>query len=102
MMYRDIAKLYNIVKTKNATTGRITEATTTKKDVFVNRKSIKQSEFYQAQASKLRPEIAFEIRLVDYSSEKYIEYDNASYQIIRTHSKNFEIIELICQRIEVS
>jgi SPP1 family predicted phage head-tail adaptor len=67
--------------------------------VFADKKSIRQSEFYQSQATGLRPDLMFIVRSVDYNDETKLVYDSKRYNIIRTHSKNGEFVELICQGI---
>jgi SPP1 family predicted phage head-tail adaptor len=69
----------------------------TKKQVYANKKSIRQSEFYQAAATGLRPELMFEVRTSDYNGQPKLEYESVTYNIIRTYDKNGEITELICQ-----
>lgn len=69
--------------------------------VFANKKSIRQSEFYQAHAVGLKPEIIFEIREVEYTNANKARYggvDGVVYHIIRTFSKNGEVLELVCSR----
>ena len=78
--------------------GDVTESLT-EKQVFANQKSIRQSEFYQAQATGLKPEIMFEVRSIDYADEERLLFDSKYYNIIRTYSKNGETIELICNRL---
>ena len=67
--------------------------------VFADKASIRQSEFYQAMASGLKPELMFVIRASDYSQEKKLKYDSKYYNIIRTYNKDGEHLELICQGI---
>ena len=98
MLFRDVIDLIDVVTGQNAQ-GQFTESETTTSNIFANVKSVRQSEFYQALASNLRPEIAFEIRTVDYSEQKRLSYNSNKYEIIRTYSKNQEITELICQKI---
>lgn len=64
--------------------------------VFANKKSVRQNEFYQAQALGLRPELMFEIRSFEYTGEEKLEFDDHEYSIIRTYDRG-ETIELICQ-----
>ena len=66
--------------------------------VFASKKSIRQSEFYQAQTTGFRPEIMFVMRSIDYSGESRIEYNSRTYNIRRTFDKG-EFVELICQGI---
>jgi SPP1 family predicted phage head-tail adaptor len=99
MLFKEIIQLISVTKTQNAVTGRLTETEGTPKQVFADEKSITQTEFYQAQASGLRPEIKFIMRKVDYSDEKRLTFNSVKYDIIRTYSKNGELIELICQKV---
>lgn len=69
----------------------------TPRQVFANQKSIRQTEFYQAQSTGLRPEIMFEVRTVEYQDESELIFNNKTYSIIRAYDKNGEITELICQ-----
>ena len=97
MLFRDVLKLISIAYATSAI-GDIIE-TRTEKEVFANKKSIRQSEHYQAMATGLKPEAMFEVRLIDYSDEERLQYDSKDYNIIRTFSKNQEIVELICERL---
>jgi SPP1 family predicted phage head-tail adaptor len=66
-------------------------------NIFAEKKSIKQSEFYQAMAQGLKPELTFIIRTIEYENEPMLEYNSKTYTIIRTYEKEDEFIELICQ-----
>lgn len=70
--------------------------TETPRQVFANKKSIRQSEFYQAAQTDLSPELMFEVRFSDYNEETKLGYNAKTYQIIRVFTKNDEMIELIC------
>lgn len=100
MMWRDTVELISVVKVDDGG-GGYTE-TVTFRQVFANRKSIRQSEFYQAHAAGLQPEIMFEVRFADYADERKLRFPAGEggrrYLIIRTYTKNEESIELICQR----
>lgn len=95
MMWRDVINLVSETETENELGDIITVEN--KRQVFANKKSIRQSEFYQAQANGLKPEWTFEVRFGDYSDEKKIDYNNKPYRIIRVYTKNDEVIELICE-----
>ena len=71
----------------------------TKRQVFANKKSIRQSEFYQAAVSDFRPELMFIVRYIDYEGEEELIYNDKQYNIIRTYSTQDEFIELICQGV---
>jgi SPP1 family predicted phage head-tail adaptor len=96
MYFSDKIELIAITVTENSMGDMI--ETETKTEVFANRKSIRQSEFYQAAATGLRPEIMFEVWSEEYSSQQRVKYDNKLYTIIRTYDKG-ERTELVCQGV---
>lgn len=97
MLFRDVLSLISVVYSVNDI-GNNVEAETTK-TVFCDKQSIRQSEFYQAAATGLRPEIMFVIRSIDYDNEPRLEFKSKKYTIIRTYDKNGEFTELVCQGI---
>lgn len=97
MLWRDIVTLVWITNTENDI-GDIVEQEI-KREVFANKKSVRASEFYQAQATGLKPEIMFEIKTVEYLDERKLVYNNRTYNIIRAYDKNGETVELICEGI---
>lgn len=95
MMWRDTIDLIPIVAGKNSF-GEDVNVDGPARTVYANRKSVRQSEFYQAMAVGIRPEIVFEIREMDYAGEIKAKVGDTTYRIIRNFSKNGEIIELVC------
>ena len=93
-MWRDVGYLITETHTTNSM-GDIV-STQTERMVYCNKKSIRQTEFYQAAATALRPELMFEVRTVDYEGELIFKYMNKNYNIIRTYDKDGEITELVC------
>lgn len=81
--------------------------TKTERRVFAEVKSIGQSEFYQAAAVGLKPEIKFVIAdFLDYQGEKTLRYTpfnqpsveaNDIYEIIRTYRTD-NALEIVCNR----
>lgn len=73
------------------------------RQVFAEVKSISQSEFYQAQAVGLKPEIKFVISdFADYQGEKILSYapygqDSEDYTILRTFRNKINL-EIVCRR----
>ncbi len=63
------------------------------REVFANKKSVRQSEFYQAAVVGLRPEFIFEVHSMEFSNDEKVRYDNKEYSIIRTYDKG-EVTEL--------
>jgi len=95
MLWRDTVDLVSITYTENAM-GDSIEAETSR-TIFANKKSIRQSEFYQAAMTDLKPELMFEVRSEEYDDEPKLIFNNKIYNIIRAFSKNGEIVELTCQ-----
>ena len=71
--------------------------------LFADVRSITQSEFYQAQAIGLKPEIKFVIAdFYDYQGEKLLKYtpfggSEQVYEILRTYRNNVNL-EIVCRR----
>jgi SPP1 family predicted phage head-tail adaptor len=67
-----------------------------KRQTFAEKKSVRQSEFYQAAMTDLQPELTFTIWPQEYRGEPKLEYEGTTYTIIRTFEKNNKEMELIC------
>lgn len=91
-----INPLYLIVKT-NLVDG-IGDVITTpiERKVLAHITSIKQSEFYQAQANGFKPEITFIIRSFEYKGEKLVRRNDKFYKILRTYDRSDGNVELVC------
>lgn len=93
-MYNEVIKLIAVEEDTNEV-GDLVKVKT-EREVFTEVKSIGQSEFYQAQAVGLKPEIKFVLAdYYDYGDEKLINYNGKDYKVIRTYRNNYEI-ELVC------
>ncbi len=97
MLFRDVVKLISVTVTENDM-GDIIE-TPVERQVFADKQSVRQSEFYQAAATGLRPELMFVVRSVDYNGEQKLKYNDKEYAIIRTYDKDGELTELVCQGV---
>lgn len=97
MMWRELISLRDITYSVNEYGDRIESANN--QVVYANKKSIRQSEFYQAHAFGLKPELMFEVRTIEFAGQEQLMYNGKVYNIIRTYSKNDEITELICTGI---
>ena len=69
--------------------------TVTRNTIFCNEKSISQSEFYQAHAQGLKPQIKLVIKVSDYNKEQVVEYEGVRYRVLRTFKSSSEDIELV-------
>lgn len=97
MLFREVIDLISIATTENDMGDPI--ETETKLQVFADKQSIRQSEFYQAAATGLRPELMFVVRSIDYNQQPKLEYNSKTYTIIRTYEKDGELMELVCQGV---
>lgn len=96
MLFSDVINLVKISNSKNEYFDIV--QTETKRQVYANKKSIKMSEFYQAQVVGMKPELIFEIWANEYEGDEYIEFDGTKYKIIRTYMKNVDILELVVSK----
>ena len=96
MLFREVINLISSTDGENDL-GDPIKVLTKGPNVFADKQSIRQSEFYQAMAAGLRPEITLVIRTIEYNQEPFLEFNNKNYTIIRTYEKENEFIELICQ-----
>lgn len=99
MMWRDVVDL---ITTKHITDsdGFSKDVPDVRKDIYANKKSIRQSEFYQSYALGIKLDIMIEINTADYNGEELLEYESQMYRIVRTYSKNGEIVELLCTAVK--
>lgn len=80
-----------------------TVTTETERTIFAQFKSISQSEFYQAQAVGLKPEVKFVISdFADYQGEKKLKYTpfggtEEVYTVLRTFRTRYNL-EIVCKR----
>lgn len=97
MLWSDVAKLITYTETIDDIGDTI--LVPEEREVFVNKKSIRQNEYYQALSTGLKPELMLEIKSIEYEDEEDLKFNNKNYKIIRTYSKNGEVTELICQAV---
>jgi hypothetical protein len=97
MLGNEIIYLISNIETTN-TSGDVIK-TPTKREVFADRLSVGQSEFYQAAAKDLKPELKFDIQSIEYQDESFIEWKDKTYKIIRTYNKGLDKLELTCSGI---
>lgn len=57
------------------------------RQVFANKKSVRQSEFYQAANVGLKPELVFEVNSFEFSNDERIKYNDKEYSIIRVYDR---------------
>lgn len=67
---------------------------TAEKQIFCNKKSVNQSEFFKASEAGLKPQLMILVFAVDYNGENKIKVDDKVYYIYRTYQKNKDKLEL--------
>lgn len=93
-MYNEVITLLGKENYENVP-GQGRKKTQQKKEIFAEVLSIGQQEFYQSQATGLKPELKFEIAdYLDYENEKELIYNNVKYQVLRTYRKNKTQLEI--------
>lgn len=70
----------------------------TRTTILCSLQSVGRSEFYNAAAAGLRPEILLTVHGYEYAGEKRVEFEGITYGVIRTYATGFEEIELTCER----
>ena len=63
------------------------------REVYANRKSIRQSEFYQAGNIGLKPELMFEVHSFEFNNDEKVKFEGQEYSIIRAYDRG-EVTEL--------
>lgn len=65
------------------------------KEIYGIKKSVRQSEFYQAAAAGFKPEVVVEINSFEYSNEEICELEGQRFRVYRVYPiKNSERTEL--------
>lgn len=67
-------------------------------EIFAERKSVRQSEYYQAAAQGLKPSVVFEMYTEEFKGAESIVNEGIEYSIIRTYQKTLDRLEVICER----
>lgn len=100
-MFDSVIKLMKETNTINEYGDTV--QTFTERNVFAEVKSIGQTEFYQAEAVGLKPEIKFVLAdFADYENEKQLKYTpfggvEEIYRVIRTYRNKINL-EIVCAR----
>jgi SPP1 family predicted phage head-tail adaptor len=93
---KDVIKLIDLTP-KEDEIGNILLEDLTVREILAEKKSIKQSEFYQASIAGLKPEMTFVVWSVEYNQETLLEYKGVRYDIIRTFDSDEKNTELVCE-----
>lgn len=100
-MFNDVITLLKETNTINEYGDTV--QTFAERQVFADAKSIGQTEFYQAEAVGLKPEIKFLIAdFADYNGEKQLKYKpfggtEEIYTVLRTYRNKINL-EIVCKK----
>lgn len=67
--------------------------------VLCGLKSVGRTEFYNAAATGLKPELIFVIHGYEYKGEQIVKFEGTRYRVIRTYATDFEEVELTCEKV---
>lgn len=70
----------------------------TRTEIFAQKESISQSEFYKGGEAGLKPDFRLITAIIDYNGEREVELDGKKYGIYRTYERDQDYIELYCER----
>lgn len=97
MLFKDIAYLQT--RTKTVDDEGISTEVYVDREVFVNVGKVRQSEFYQAAATGLKPTLMLEVFQYDYNEEDRLKFNDVVYKVIRTYPIKNEKLEIVCERL---
>lgn len=96
-MYNEIIYLVDDIATEKVDNYGDPVQEQVKSKLFAKKKSISQTEFYQAQTSDYKPEIKFKISdYEDYEGQKYLIYGDTKYKILKTYQTEENELEITC------
>lgn len=67
------------------------------RQVFCKKKSVPQSEFFQAGQSDIKASHVLIVHVLDYQDERKVKYRDKEFSIYRTYERDDEKIELYCE-----
>lgn len=111
-MYSDVINLIAVTQGKDG--DGFPSEVETKFEVYANKKSVARSEFYQSMQAGITATAVFETRVCDFEESTVtdengvkheatrIEHEGKKYNIIRTYSKDGEMLEITCSDLGVA
>lgn len=94
-MFKDVMELVQVKYVKDELHQEIKQEV--RRQVYCDKKSVSQSEFFNAGQNGFKPQYVFIMRLADYDDEQTAIYNNKKYAVYRTYEKG-ENIELYCEK----
>lgn len=93
----DIIQLVAISVEKDSLKQQI-EVRTPQAEIFAEKNSVSQTEFFSAGQSDLKPQLMFKVWNVEYNNEQELIHDGQTYVIYRTYLRSDEKVELYCEK----
>ena len=88
---------FPVVTTIEDDLGQVEEKEDFTRQVFCQKKSVPQSEFFQAGQSGIKAACVLIVYTLDYQEEQKVKYRKEEYSIYRTYERDDEKIELYCE-----
>ena len=66
---------------------------------LISPKSVRRSEYWDAQKSGTKLVIAFEMWLADYDNQPLVDYNGKRYKVERAYASDNETVELNCSEV---
>ncbi|WML38702.1 phage head closure protein [Neobacillus sp. OS1-2] len=88
---------FPIITTVEDNLGQVEEIEDFSRQVFCEKKSVPQSEFFAAGQSGIKASCVLIVHTMDYQEETKVKYRDKIYSIYRTYETKDEKIELFCE-----
>lgn len=86
-------------RTKNDIGAYVKSPSDEKRRVLCKVKSVSMNEFYAGARKGLRPDYVLDMQSINYRGERYVEYNQEIYQVIRTfHREDDDVMEVYIGR----
>lgn len=95
-MYNDEVQLISIAVSDDSLGNQI--ETNVPDVVLCKKKSVSQTEFYNAATSGMKPSLSLVVHTYEYSDQRKIVFNGEEFNVIRTYEESFEETELICEK----
>ncbi|MFA2810172.1 phage head closure protein [Bacillus mycoides] len=89
--------LFPAVTTTKDELGQVEVSGDFTRQVFCEKKSVSQNEFFQAGQNGFKPKCVLIVYTLDYQEEQKVKYREKEYSIYRTYERDDEKIELYCE-----
>lgn len=83
--------------TAPSATGAAVQTNTDTK-VYADKKSVKRTEYYAAQAAGARADTLFTVNADDYAGQMYVVYGGVTYKVTRAYQTGLGRVDLTCTK----